>query len=312
MIVVAGESLVDLIVDEDLQIVARPGGAPLNVARGLARLGAHSVFIGGLSSDRFGDLLRETLLADGVDPRCLFETDLPTMLAVAEVRAGVASYHFHTQGTAAAALRAEDVATQCPQHLTALYVGGIALGLDALGATIEFMVASAPREALVLVDPNIRPGATPDPDRLRTRLDAILERADVVKASTDDLAWIVPGADPDAAARTLLERGPACALVTDGVAGARIVTREAVVHVPAVPVTVVDTVGAGDAFCAGFLAWWAAEALGPEDLADHARLLAAAEHATLVAAITCERVGALPPTADEVAQFAAAHAAHAG
>jgi fructokinase len=159
-----------------------------------------------------------------------------------------------------------------------------------------------------MLDPNIRPAAALDPDRIRARLTRILERADVVKVSTEDLAWLVPGADPESAARGLLDRGAACALVTDGQHGARIVTGDSVTDVPAVAVTVADTVGAGDAYCAGFLAWWSAAGLGPEDLADAGRLREAAGYAALVAAMTCERVGATPPTGDEVARFAAARA----
>lgn len=308
IVVVAGESLVDLIVDEDLSIVVRPGGAPFNVARGLARLGTHTAFVGGLSTDRFGDLLRAALADDGVDPRCLMQTDLPTMLAFAELRAGVASYHFYTEGTAAPALRTEDVATQCPPRLAALYVGGLALGLEPIGSTLEFMVGAAPAEALVMLDPNIRPTAAPDADLVRGRITRLLQRCDVVKVSTEDLDWLSPGVDPEVAGRDLLAGGARCALVTDGARDTRIVTREATTNVPVVPVNVIDTVGAGDAYCAGFLSWWTAAGLGPQDLVDTTQLEAAAAQAALVAALSCERTGAMPPTAAEVAEFAAVRA----
>jgi fructokinase len=117
----------------------------------------------------------------------------------------------------------------------------------------------------------------------------------VVKVSEEDLGWLVPARSPVEAARGLLAHGPALALLTRGREGADVVSRDAQAHVPAPSVDVVDTIGAGDAFGGGFLAWWRARGLGRDQLADMDLAVEAARFAARVAAITCSRRGASPP-----------------
>jgi fructokinase len=147
-----------------------------------------------------------------------------------------------------------------------------------------------------MADPNARPSAVRDRTAYLDRLDAIFARADVVKVSTEDLAYLEPSAEPAEMARTLLGRGPRVVLVTDGGDAARVVTGDRVVEVPVPSVVVVDTVGAGDSFGGAFLAWWAAHGFGREELGDVARVVAATTVAVDVAAVTCTRRGADPPT----------------
>lgn len=102
MIVVAGESLVDLIGGEHGTLRPLPGGGPFNVARGLARLGMDVAFLGAISDDAYGRTLREALRADGVDLRAVVPSALPTTLALAQLDAdGAAGYRFYAEGTAA-------------------------------------------------------------------------------------------------------------------------------------------------------------------------------------------------------------------
>jgi sugar/nucleoside kinase (ribokinase family) len=113
-------------------------------------------------------------------------------------------------------------------------------------------------------------------DAYRARIWRILPRADLVKASVEDLAFLVPGTSVPEAARVLLEGGARTVLVTDGPAMIRVFAGNDHLAVPVPPADVVDTVGAGDSFGGGFLAWWVERGLGRERLADAAQLRAAA------------------------------------
>jgi fructokinase len=300
VILVAGESLVDLIEADGWGVSARAGGAPFNVARGIARLGTACRFVTGLSNDRFGVMLGEALADDGVDLTGVVRSNRPTALAVAELCDGVANYRFYLDGTAAADVPPSAAEAALDPRVSAVYAGGVALWLEPFGTVVEYLVAQVSPSAVAMIDPNIRPAAIADEALGRARLDRLLMRADIVKASADDLAWMRPGVDAIEAARSLLGARCRCILLTEGPDGARIVTPEAELRVPAVGVAAVDTVGAGDAYCAAFLAWWIDGGLGCDELGDLALLEQAAQHAALVAAMTCERVGATPPRAAEV------------
>jgi fructokinase len=151
-----------------------------------------------------------------------------------------------------------------------------------------------------MLDLNVRPVAIADADGYRARLGRLLERCHVVKASDADLEWLDPDRSDVVAARALLDGGPHVVLVTRGERGAMVVTAEGETEVVAPEVEVADTIGAGDAFGGGFLAWWRREGLGPGDLAQTERVVEGTRFACLVAARTCERPGASPPRLSEV------------
>ena len=282
MIVVGGESLVDLLVGEDGQVVARPGGGPFNVARGLARLGAETAFCGALSRDRFGRGARAALAAEGVRLDWAVERDLPTTLALAELGPGGAAYRFYADGTAAPSLDVEDVATVPVPR--ALLVGALGLVLEPMAGALEALVARCAGEALVMVDVNWRPAAIADPAAQRARLARVLAHADVVKVSTEDLDHM--GEDDP---RSLAPR----VLVTDGGRPAVAYTPEGELRAEVPEVDVVDTVGAGDAFCAGWLTAWSA---GRDDRR-------ALELAVRAGAVACTRAGADPPRRGEMVAY---------
>jgi fructokinase len=308
VIVVAGEALVDLVVGPGGQADARPGGGPYNAARTLARLGAETAFLGRLAADRFGRLLRGQLAGEGVALGVPEPSGKPSTLAVAALdQAGTASYSFYLDGTAGADLDYEALNKALPADATAVHVGTLALVMEPSGAAIERLVLTDVRaDALVLLDPNCRPGAVTDHEAYRNRVSAIAARADIVKASTEDLAYLYPGALPEEAARTLIRAGSSLVLVTDGPRPARAFVPDAgpakgavlAEEVPAV--TVVDTIGAGDAFGGGFLAWWTAHGLGKADLGRSDLVRQALRAAAATAALTCARPGADPPTLAEL------------
>jgi fructokinase len=274
MIAVAGEALIDLVAGTGGQVDAHPGGGPYNAARTLARLGVPVAFLGRLAGDGFGRLLRERLSAEGVTLGLPEPSARPSTLAVAALdAAGVADYAFYLDGTAAAdvsyeVLRAAlETLTARPGGLTAVHVGTLGLLMEPVGAAIERLVLTdVPPDVLVFLDPNCRPGAVTDAAAYRARISAIARRADIVKASVEDLAYLYPGASPEAAAKTLLAAGTPLVLVTDGPHPARAFLAGTVLSAEAPSVTVADTIGAGDAFGGGFLAWWTEHGLVRGDL----------------------------------------------
>lgn len=304
MIAVAGEALIDLVVGNGGQVDARPGGGPYNAARTLARLGVGATFLGRLGGDGFGRLLRARLTDEGVALSLSEASAGPSTLAVATLdAAGSASYSFYLDGTAAADVTFPDLsrAVQALEGVTALHVGTLGLLMEPVGAAIERLVLTAvPQGALVFLDPNCRPGAVPDADAYRARISAIAGRADIVKASTEDLAYLYPGVPPEAAAKTLLAAGTPLVLVTDGPHPARAFVADQVLSADAPAITVADTIGAGDAFGGGFLAWWITHDLGRDELSNPGLVDRALRAAAATAALTCTRPGADPPTLAEL------------
>jgi fructokinase len=300
MITVAGEALIDLIVDQAGHVDPQLGGGPFNVARAVARLGQPATFLGRLSGDRFGQLMRADLERNGVQVAVADPADEPTTLALVDVDpAGVPSYHFYLAETSAAAIGPAEAIL--PPSATALHVGTLGLVMEPAGTSIEGMAVAAPGDVLVMLDPNCRPGAIGSRQDYLDRIGRILRRADVVKVSTEDLAYLFPGQDAGLAAADLLGRGPACVLVTDGAAPVRALTpgQELQVAVPAAPV--VDTVGAGDSFGGAFLAWWTGNGHGRAGLADPELVRQATEASVCASVVTCTRRGAEPPWAYELA-----------
>lgn len=299
MITVMGEALVDIIVDPRGEVTSVVGGAPLNTARTLGRLGQDVAFLGGVSQDAFGRRIQRLIEADGVVLALGSAVPEPTTLAIAELdEGGAATYRFLIDGTSAAAVTPDRALACLPVDSAAVHVGTLGLVLRPLALATAAVVASARDDQLVMVDPNMRPSVL-GPGFAEV-WDEVAARADVIKVSGDDLAHLVPGAAPLDAARDLHEHRGAVVLFTDGAAAVHVLVggADVVLHVPAVPV--VDTVGAGDSFSGGFLAAFTGAGLGRADLADAEAVVAAARYGIAVAGITCQRAGADPPFADEV------------
>lgn len=303
MIVVAGEALVDLIVQPDGRLSAVPGGGPFNTARTIARLGVDVAFLGRLSTDRFGAILATALAGDGVDLRWAVQTEAPTTLAVAELdERGAASYRFHLAETSAPGLTLEDSLAAVRSEPRAIHVGSLGLVVEPMATALAAAIGRADRATLVMVDPNCRPRVIVDREAYLARLHGVLSRADVVKVSADDLTYLAPDATPLDAARSLLAEGARAVLLTDGARAVTVLTETFAFDLPVPAVEVVDTVGSGDAFGGAFLARWTERGWGRDDLADPAALLDAATLAIEVASLTCQRPGADPPRRAELAR----------
>ena len=301
-IVVGGEALVDLVAGGGGELTAHLGGGPFNCARTLGRLEQPVAYLGRLSTDRFGRRMREQLGEDGVGLDCVVGTEDPTTLALAEIDAeGAATYRFYVGGTSAPGLTIDDALGVLPDAVEMVHVGTLGLVFEPTADALEAVVERVAGEALVMVDLNIRPPVIHDPEGYRARIGRLLPRTHVVKASDDDLAWLDPDRSEVEAARALLGSGPDVVLLTRGGEGVTVVTRDGATEVPALRVQVVDTIGAGDAFGGGFLAWWRRSGLGIGDLARGDEVLEATRFACVVAGRTVERAGASPPRLAEVA-----------
>ena len=301
LMVVTGEALVDLVLSRDGALVGHPGGGPYNVARSIGRLEQPVAYLGRISTDGFGARLRRELEADGVSLETVVATDAPTTLALAEVdESGAATYRFYAAGTSAPGLTLEAVTAVLPPRIGTFYLGTLGLVFEPMATTLEALVDRMDGDTLVALDPNCRPSAIDDPAAYRRRLERLLLRIDVVKASEDDLAWLYPETPVVEAARGLLAQDGAVALVTLGSEGALVVTRTDVFEVAAPRVEVVDTIGAGDSFMGAFLARWRSRGLGRTAVTRRDEVADAARFACRAAAITCSRAGADPPRRSEV------------
>jgi fructokinase len=302
LVLVAGEALYDIVVGDGDALHAHPGGGPFNTARTIARLEQPVAYLGRISTDRFGRTLERMLASDRVRLDSVVHTDDPTTLAIAEMDStgGGAEYRFYQRGTSAPGLTPEAALAALPDDVGILHVGSLGLTLEPIATAVEAVVQSLAQRSMVAVDPNCRPAAIDDPAGYRERLRRVLRLSHLVKLSEDDLAWLEPRRPPVDAARALLELGPAVVLLTRGARGAVIVTGEGEIAVPAPPAKVVDTIGAGDAFGGGFLAWWRSHGHGHGALADRDLVIEATRFAALVAARTCERAGASPPRLGEL------------
>ena len=287
-VVIAGEALIDLIIGQDGSVTPAAGGGQYNAARALARLGGDVEFLGRLSDDWFGKLLRSKLDEDGVGTSLIVDTADPTTLVLAEIdEAGVAHYHWYIEKTTVPGLELADALKAGDPAPDALHVGTLGLAMEPIADSLAALVAQVPESTFVMVDPNCRPTATPDFDRYQARMRAVIERAEVVKGSDEDFEYLALAPTPTETARLLLEQGVGAVLVTHGADEALGFCAGGEVSVPVPRVEVSDTVGAGDTFGGSFLAYWLERGLGRQELADADLLEGAIAFAVQAAAINC-------------------------
>ena len=302
MIVVGGEALVDL-VDEHGLLSPVPGGGPFNTAIALGRLGIPVAFLGTLSHDEYGGLLSRLLLEAGVDMSLVRWSDAPTPVAVVHRHDdGTNSYTFYLTGTSLADLPPEAVPA-LPEEVWAIHVGTLGLAVDPPAAAYEALLDREAGRRTIVLDPNVRPAVFGDQVSYRARFERFATLADIVKLSDDDAAWIYPELELADVLEHVLDFGPRLVAITMGTLGAVAASREGYARVPAVPVTVIDTVGAGDSFGAALLAALIErDALEPGATRslDDSLLEQAVEYAVTASAITCTRVGAVPPSRAEL------------
>ncbi len=293
VVVSGGEALVDLVPDPV------PGGGPMNVAIAAARLGGRSAFVGAISTDDHGRMIRDHLEANGVDLSLCSTVDAPTARAIVEHTPELV-FRFEGEGTADTLL--DDVDPTLLGSSRRIVHGGT-LGLFR-GKTAETLATLAEwHDGLVSLDPNVRPSLVDDRDRWDHFHDRWLVSTDLYKGSDEDLDWVWPGRSSEAVADELIDRGIGAVVVTRGSEGLTIFCGRGEVSVDAPPVDVVDTVGAGDTIVAALLVSLTGHPavdrgnLDGVTLADWQRF---GTRAVGAAAITCSRPGADPPTRAEI------------
>ena len=307
MILSCGEALIDML--PRTSTLGEPcfapyaGGAVMNTAIALGRLGAPSGFFSGLSNDMLGEILTQTLEASSVDTSFCARSNRPTTVAFVKLVNGQATYAFYDENTAGLMLTQDQLPT-LPADVTTLFFGGISLVNDPAASTYAALQARESAARVTMIDPNIRLGFIAGKEaQYRTRIEGMIARADIVKLSDEDLAWVMGEGDIAALSRQIIAQGPKVVFITEGAKGARAITATQDRFVAAQKITVADTVGAGDTFNAGALAALnAAGALTKARLAavTDAELDAALTLGTRAAAITCARPGANPPWAHEL------------
>ncbi len=291
LIVSAGEALTDLVRESTDTWRAHPGGAGWNVARACARLGVPSAFAGAIGEDNFGDDLWDASRAAGLNTRFLQRRAQPTLMAVV-YQVQPPAYRFLGENSADLHFDPAALPEGWLGSVRWLHVGGISLARWPLADTLLDLIAQARAAgAQVSFDPNAR--ITHADPRYRPVLERVARQASLLKFSDEDLAFFFPGQSEADALRALRGMNPGAPIViTRGAQGATLYQRAGQVDLPAARVTVADTVGAGDALCAGLLA---SATRHPEALwTEHLR------YGLRAAAAACAHPGAYAPTPQDV------------
>jgi fructokinase len=257
MLLSCGDALIDFLpvksTDGRDAIVPVAGGSCLNIAVGMARLGAPTGFVGGISTDLFGRMIADHALASQVDLRFATRSDRQTTLAFVRTIAGEPQYAFYDEGTASRSW----IYRHGPipfDEIEAVHVGSTTLADDHGAAQALALVEDARKIVTISFDPNCRPKLVKDKVRYVARMNAFAAMADIVRMSDVDFEFLYGGGDHAGRAKSLIDVGTSFVIVTRGIKGAQAWYRQAgAVEVQAPTVNVVDTIGAGDSFQAALL-----------------------------------------------------------
>lgn len=302
MYLVCGEALFDFFSEEDasgqaakLNYKAIAGGSPFNVAVGLRRLGIESGFFAGLSTDYLGRRLQQVLKDEGISERFLVAFDAPTTLAMVAVGAnGSPQYSFRGEGCADRQLQL----THLPpfgDEIRGLHVGSFSLVVQPIGDTLLSLVKRESGKRLISLDPNVRLNPQPDIQLWRARVAELVQHADLIKVSDEDLHLLYPDQTPESVLQGWLQHRCQLVFLTRGGDGASVFSRQ---HgswsQPAVKVVMADTVGAGDTFQAAMIAWLTEQQLDSVDglqRLSREQIDAMLGFAIRAAALTCGKTG---------------------
>lgn len=304
--VVIGEALLDMVQPAPGDtFVAKAGGGPLNIAVGLRRLGHPTHMMARFSSGSLGALVRDHAERNGLDLGASVTTDDPTTLAFATLdEHGHASYDFYVDGTADWGWTVDELSA-LPADARVVHTGSVAAALSP-GADALLALWSRLRDETTVVlsfDPNVRPALVGPRPQAVARAEAFVAASHVVKASDEDLGWLYPEEPLRDVLRRWARLGPELVVMTRGADGCLAETRSGLsAELPGERVEVVDTIGAGDSFESGLLSALADGGLLDSEMLGRissSQLEAVLRRAVTVAAVTCGRAGADPPTRDE-------------
>ena len=315
MFVICGEALIDMFIESNEQtnsyqfpVNACVGGSPFNVAIGLARLGKPVSLLTGLSTDLFGERLKEVLISEGVSQQFIAEKQHPTTVAFIEKdNHGVPSYLFLGNGAADRALTLEDVdlSTEIPK---CIHLGSYTIVTQPTADSLLALARQYSGKCLISLDPNIRSIVEPNMKLWQERVEELIPLADILKVSDEDLGLLYPNTNPEEVIKTWLATGLRLAVLTKGSDGSILYSAHSQVLIETPKVLVEDTVGAGDTYqaaildCVGSLIDEFGLNQWHEQLSKDA-LHKIGEYAAAAAAITCSRQGADLPSKTEVLDF---------
>jgi len=315
MFVICGEALIDMFIESNEQanpyqfpVNACVGGSPFNVAIGLARLGKPVSLLTGLSTDLFGERLKEVLISEGVSQQLIVKKQHPTTVAFIEKDThGVPSYLFLGDGAADRALTLDDVdlSAVTPQ---CIHLGSYTIVTQPTADSLLTLAKQYSGKCLISLDPNIRSIVEPNMTLWQERVEELIPLADILKVSDEDLGLLYPNTNPEEVIETWLATGLKLAVLTKGSAGSILYSANSQVLIETPKILVEDTVGAGDTYQAAIL-----DCVGNlidefdlnqwhEQLSKDA-LYKIGEYAAAAAAITCSRQGADLPSKSEILDF---------
>ena len=294
---VVGEVLIDLIPDgSDRKPIV--GGGPANTAKALSKLGTDTQFIDGISTDDYGQIAKNELVASGVKLDYVKYSNKPTCLAIVSLsESGSATYEFVIENTATFDFTPDWLPNPQTEKPVLLHIGTLATVIEP-GASVLFEWAqSVAKIALIVFDPNIRPAVMNDREKYVKQVERWVSISSAVKVSDEDIRWLYPSLEIDQVANNWIVKGPSLIVVTygdKGLAGYRVGEK---VIVDAVKVVVADTVGAGDTVGAILV-----EAIVKDGLSSLIGVILEKmlKRAAKAAAITVSRSGANPPTLKEI------------
>ncbi len=307
MLLSCGDALVDFLpvrsVDGREAAVPVAGGSCLNVAVGMARLGAPTGFVGGISTDVFGRMIADHASASQVELRYATRSEHQTTLAFVRHVRGEPQYAFYDEATASRNWAYQQGSIPF-DDIEALHVGSTTLAHDQGAAQALAMIKDAGGATTVSFDPNCRPNLVRHKARYVNQMDVFAAAADIVRMSDVDFEFLYGGSDYEGRARSLISAGASLVVVTRGIKGAQAWHGGAgMVEIEAPASDVVDTIGAGDSFQAALL--FALRAIGRIETGVLAQmnsdeLRRVLSFAATCAAFTCGRAGADPPRQSEV------------
>ena len=302
MYLVCGEALFDFFSEEDasgqaskVNYKAIAGGSPFNVAVGLRRLGIEAGLLGGLSTDFLGRRLLQVLKDEGVSERFLVEFAAPTTLSMVAVGAnGSPQYNFRGEGCADRLLEVAHL-PELGDDIRGLHIGSFSLVVQPVGDTLLTLVQRESGKRLISLDPNVRLNPQPDIQLWRDRVAQLVQHADLIKVSDEDLHLLYPDQAPESVLQGWLQHRCQLVFLTRGGDGATVFSRQ---HgswsASAVKVVMADTVGAGDTFQAALIAWLTEQQLdsvGGLQQLTRAQIDAMLAFAVRAAALTCTKTG---------------------
>ena len=311
-IVTLGEVVSDIyrgqeLSEVELGFVARPGGAPANVAVAASRIGAGAAFVGSVGEDLFGDFILRALESEGVETGGVSRQKPPTRTSLAFVEIaddGDRAFTFYRSSPAADELLSpDDVTEDLISGASFVNFGSIPLIREpARSATHRIAELAKEHDVSIAFDVNFREHLWESAEVAREAVDPLLDLSTIVKLGDDELSPLLATEDVEEAAGMLLDRGVPLVLVSRGSEGAFYATREFSGQVPTFEVDeVVDATGAGDAFLAASLVHLSGEPF------DEERVREAALRGCAAGALACTDYGAMRalPTRDELERFMA-------